>query len=235
MGVRKTYRDLTNQERTRFVDALFQLKANGVIDQFAEIHRHHFDMNIHKSSHFLPWHREMLLRFERWLQRVPLDDGQVHPEITIPYWASAVRRSTTDPLWDNNFLGQFNSAWNLNRALGPKPNGILPSQQQVLTNRGRSKYNVFWEELERVIHNPPHVWVGGVMSWKASPRDPAFYLHHCWIDMLWVKWQIEHPGAPFVSSGPGAGLNAPLMQWPNRTPAMVLDHQALGYIYDFEL
>jgi tyrosinase len=228
MGVRKTYRNLTDQERTRFVNALFQLKQNGTIDQFAEMHRQHFFMNIHASSHFLPWHREMLLRFERRLQ-------QIDSRITIPYWASAVRRSTTDPLWANNFLGQFNAAWGLGRALGPKPGGILPSQQLVLTNRGRSTYNVFWPELEFDIHDPPHVWVGGVMATAPSPRDPAFYLHHCWIDLLWVRWQIAHPQAPFVSSGPGAGLNDPLMQWPNRTPAMVLDHQALGYIYDVEL
>jgi hypothetical protein len=25
------------------------------------------------------------------------------------------------------------------------------------------------------------------------------------------------------------------MQWPNRTPAKVLDHHALGYTYDVEL
>jgi tyrosinase len=225
MGVRKTYRNLTDQERNRFVQALFELKSNGTIDQFAQIHASHFDHGIHRSSHFLPWHREMILRFERRLQ-------QIDSRITIPYWASAVRRSTTDPLWANNFLGQFNSAWNLGRALGSFP---LPTQQQVLTNRGRSTYNVFWPELERVIHNPPHLWVEGVMADFASPGDPAFYLHHCWIDLLWVRWQIAHPGAPFVSSGPGAGLNDPLMQWPNRTPAMVLDHQALGYIYDIEL
>jgi tyrosinase len=227
MGVRKTYRDLTNQERTRFVDALFQLKRDGVIDRFANIHASHFGHLIHQSSHFLPWHREMLLRFERNLQ-------QIDSRITIPYWASAVRRSTTDPLWANNFLGQFNSAWNLNRALGPKPFGILPSQQLVLANRGRDTYGAFWRELEEDIHNPPHVWVGGAMNTPRSPRDPAFYLHHCWIDLLWVKWKIENPGAKFVASRPGAGLNQPLMQWPNRTPAMVLDHQALGYTYDFE-
>jgi len=127
MGVRKTYRNLTDVERDRFVQALFQLKANGIVDRFAQMHAEHFFMGIHRSSHFLPWHREMLLRFERRLQHV-------HPDITIPYWASAVRRSTSDPLWANNFLGQFNSAWNLSRALG---SDILPTQQQVTTNRGR--------------------------------------------------------------------------------------------------
>ena len=225
MGLRKTYRSLTDVERERFVQALFQLKANGTVDRFAQMHASHFFMGIHRSSHFLPWHREMLLRFERRLQ-------QVHPDITIPYWASAVRRNTSDPLWANNFLGPFDSAWNLGRALG---SDTLPTQLQVLTNRGRGTYDAFWPELESVIHNPPHRWVEGVMGGTASPGDPVFYLHHCWIDMLWVRWQIAHPQAPFVSSGPGAGLNDPLMQWPNRTPAMVLDHQALGYTYDIEL
>ena len=159
MGLRKTYRSLTDVERDRFVQALFQLKENGTVDRFARMHAQHFFMNIHRSSHFLPWHREMLLRLERRLQ-------QVHPDITIPYWASAVRRSTTDPLWANNFLGQFNAAWNLGRALG---SDTLPTQQQVLTNRGRGTYNAFWPELEAVIHNAPHRWVEGVLFESVLP------------------------------------------------------------------
>jgi tyrosinase len=224
MGVRKTYRNLTDAERDGFVQALYHVKSTGLVDQFAQMHAGHFFMNIHRSSHFLPWHREMLRRFERRLQ-------QFHPDITIPYWASAARRSTSDPLWANSFLGQFNSAWNLGRALG---SDTLPTQQQVTTNRGRGTYDAFWSDLERDIHNPPHRWVEGVMGSAASPGDPVFYLHHCWIDMLWARWQLAHPGAPFVSSGAGAGLNDPLMEWPSSTPAKVLDHHALGYTYDIE-
>jgi hypothetical protein len=37
-----------------------------------------------------------------------------------------------------------------------------------------------------------------------------------------------------VSSVAGAGLNDPLMEWPDRTPAHVLDHHALGYRCDIE-
>ena len=70
MGIRKNYRSLTTPERDRFVQALFHVKATGVIDQFAQIHAQHFFHNIHRSSHFLPWHREMLLRVERELQGV---------------------------------------------------------------------------------------------------------------------------------------------------------------------
>jgi tyrosinase len=190
MGIRKNYRNLTAVERDHFVDPLLQVKVNGVIDHFAAIHEMHFFMGIHRSSHFLPWHREMLLRFERELQRF-------HPDVTIPYWDSTVDRSPSDPLWANSFLGQFNSAWGLGRALG---SATLPTPQ-VQTNQGRGTYDAFWPELKTVIHNWPHVWVEGVMGQAASPGDPVFYRHHCWIDLLWVRWQHAHAGAPFVSSG----------------------------------
>lgn len=227
MGVRKNYRNLTKVERARFVQALFYLKENGVIDEFARIHDKHFSMGIHRSSHFLPWHREMLLRFERELQKFCSD-------ITIPYWDSTVDRSPSDQLWEDKFLGQFNTIWGLRRALG---SDTLPTAQQVDANKRRGTYDLFWPELESDIHNPPHRWVGGIMASAASPADPVFYLHHCWIDMLWVQWQLapETSGAPFVSSGAGLGLNDPLMEWADRTPASVLDHRALGYTYDIEV
>lgn len=224
MGVRKNYRNLTNVERDRLVQALYQLKATDLVDQFAEIHAMHFFHNIHRSSHFLPWHREMLLRFERALQ-------EQHPDITIPYWDSTVDRRPSNPLWNDSFLGQFDSAWDLRRALGSGP---LSTSRQVRINQGRDNYDSFWRELENPIHNRPHVWVGGVMAGAASPGDPVFYLHHGWIDMLWARWQLAHPEAPFEASGPGVGLDDPLMEWPDRTPADVLDHHALGYTYDIE-
>ena len=228
MGVRKDYRTLTADERDRFVRALRHVKSTGLIDRFAEMHARHFNMGIHRSSHFLPWHREMIRRFENQLQ-------DFRPAITLPYWNSSNDRGTDAALWNNGFMGQFNAAWNLGRALGPKPTcANLPTQQQVQTNRGRGTYDVFWPELENPIHNGPHCWVGGEMNQADSPHDPVFYLHHCWIDKLWAMWQIDHPGAPFVSSGQGFGLNDPLMEWPNRTPASVIDHHALGYSYDSE-
>jgi Common central domain of tyrosinase len=226
MGVRKNYRNLTDVEveRDRFVQALQHVKSTGVVKKFAEMHKRHFFHGIHVSSHFLPWHREMLLRFERELQKF-------HPDVTIPYWDSTVDSNMSAPLWNNSFLGQFDSAWNLGRQLG---SDTLPTSQQVETNQRRDTYDAFWPELEADIHNPPHRWVGGVMATAASPGDPVFYLHHCWIDMLWVKWQLAHPSAPFVPSRPDLGLNDPLMEWPDRTPADVLDHHALGYSYDTE-
>ncbi|MGH9872283.1 MAG: tyrosinase family protein [Pyrinomonadaceae bacterium] len=224
MGIRKNVSSLTDEERELFIKALYHVKSTGLVDEFAEMHAGHFGHGIHTSSHFLPWHREFLLRFEQALQAH-------NPAVTIPYWDSTVNTSTSDPLWDDRFLGQFDAAWDLQRALG---SAVLPTPQQVTTNQNRATYRSFWPELEVVIHNAPHRWVGGVMASAASPDDPIFYLHHGWIDLLWVRWQISHPAAPFESSGAGLGVNDPLMEWPDRTPADVLNHQDLGYSYDIE-
>ena len=181
MAVRKSYRNLTAIERDRFVQALYHVKSTGLIDRNARMHATHFNHGIHRSSHFLPWHREFLLRFEHALQAH-------HPDITIPYWDSTVATSTSDSLWDNSFLGQFDSAWRLGRALG---SDSLPTPQLVEQNQRQPSYDRFWPQLERPIHSPPHNWVGGVMARTDSPGDPIFYLHHGWIDLLWARWGID--------------------------------------------
>ncbi len=223
-GLRKNCLAMSQQERDRFVAALKAVKGRGVVDRFADIHERHFAMNIHRSSHFLPWHREMLLRFEQQLQAV---DASVY----LPYWDSSVDQAVSAALWDPGFLGQFDPLWGLGRALG---SDVLPTPQQVANNQARPSYAAFWPELESAIHNPPHRWVGGRMRSAASPHDPVFYLHHAWIDLLWVRWQAGHPGATFTQSIAGAGLNDPFMEWTDRTPADVLDHHALGHAYDTE-
>jgi hypothetical protein len=221
MSCRKNYRDLTVVERDRFVQALYHLKSTGFVDQLANEHATFFQMGIHGNSHFLPWHRDFLRRFEDALRTF-------HPDITIPYWNSTVDTSPSDPLWDNGLLGQFDAAWVLGRALG---SATLPTPAQVQTALGLGTYDAFWPDLEDNVHNPPHNWVSGVMSSLASPGDPVFYLHHCWIDLLWAQWQLLNPGAAFVSSGAGFGLNDP-MESVSTTPADVLDHRGIN-LYDY--
>ncbi|RNJ50132.1 tyrosinase family protein [Methylocystis hirsuta] len=226
MGIRKNYRDLSLAERRVFVGALRHVKLTGLIDQFATIHSSHFGHGIHQSSHFLPWHREFILRFERALQA---HDAS----IALPYWDSTRDRSPDDPIWGDDFLGPFNAEWGLGRKLSEPPN--LPTEDMVEANQRQTSYAEFWPGLERPIHNWPHSWVGGVMGRANSPGDPVFFLHHCWIDFLWARWQTNNPNAPFQESQAGLGLNDPLMQWPDRTPADVIDYRLLGYSYDFEL
>ncbi len=82
------------------------------------------------------------------------------------------------------------------------------------------------------------------MSSPRSPADPLFFLHHCNVDRLWSIWQINNtavaqysqdnlPSYPvypdtFVAVGNlmfGGALGNSV------TPASMLDHLALGYVY----
>ena len=224
MAVRKNHQDLTDPERDRFVRALQAVKADGTVDRFAALHARHFSHGSYRSSHFLPWHREFLHRFETALRRH-------EPEVSIPYWNCSVDRDPAGPLWATGLLGQFDSAWQLRRTLGTD---TLPTSRQVEAALSHTSYGAFWPELERCVHDPAHRWVGGTMAGVAAPGDPAFLLHHAWIDLLWAKWRIAHPYAEFTASMPGAGPDDPLPEWPDRTPSAVLDHHALDYRYDFE-
>jgi tyrosinase len=234
MGLlRKNYNVMSDDQKQRFVNAFEQLNTSRVVSRFADIHDTNFGRGIHGTSHFLPWHREMLYRFEQELQRVD-------SSLTIPYWDSSVDNKSYSPLWAWDFLGQFDYYYSLERAFGAAPNSYLPTVQQVQDNQGQPTYDVFWPDLQDNIHNPPHQWVGGTMATGNSPWDPAFYLHHCWIDMLWARWQSWHRlTSNFVASPPtwrSWGLTDPLLAWtnPTRTPENVLDHRKLGYRYDTE-
>jgi hypothetical protein len=225
---RRDYRDLTAAERQRFIDALYDAKGRGVVDAFADEHDDHFDHG-HRNSSFLPWHREFLRRFEAELQAW---DARV----MLPYWNSSNDQSTGSALWANSFLGQFDAAWGLNRNLGAA--GSLASPGTVNTVLDLGTYDVFWNDLERRVHDGPHNWVGGIMAGGHSPRDPVFFLHHCYIDMLWAQWQLRNPGAPFVADPGQPGLGGHLHPW-STTVGDVIDHRAInvysypaGYIED---
>jgi len=91
MKCRKNVKNLTTDEKTRFVNAVIGLKSqNSVIhpgsqsryDDFVETHMNAMTAAVgwaHQDSVFFPWHRELLYQFEKLLQTV-------EPTVTIPYW-----------------------------------------------------------------------------------------------------------------------------------------------------
>jgi hypothetical protein len=221
MRCRRDYRDLTFAEKQRFINALYDAKARGVVDAFANEHDVHFSHG-HQNSSFLPWHREFLRRFEAELQ---VYDARV----MLPYWNSSNDQSTSSALWDNSFLGQFDSAWGLGRNLGNS--GSLAAPGTVDNVLGETTYDIFWDRLEGEVHNGPHGWVGGEMATSRSPRDPVFFLHHTYIDMLWAQWQLRNPGAPFVASPGAPGLGDHMHPW-STTVSDVIDHRAIN-VYSY--
>ncbi|CAL9591156.1 tyrosinase family protein [Streptomyces collinus] len=51
-------------------------------------------------------------------------------------------------------------------------------------------------------HNRVHRWVGGHMMGGASVNDPVFWMHHAFVDLLWLRWQRRHRGARYLPAKP---------------------------------
>ena len=97
------------------------------------------------------------------------------------------------------------------------------------------------------LHNRTHIFIGGTMKYAWSPNDPVFFLHHAYVDRLWVLWenhqrQTNKALAPneilyLPREGGPMGHNLYDKMYPFE-PAIrvidVLDHHRLGYRYDDE-
>ncbi|MVO88914.1 tyrosinase family protein [Streptomyces sp. p1417] len=86
-------------------------------------------------------------------------------------------------------------------------------------------------------HNRVHRWVGGHMLGGASVNDPVFWLHHAFVDLLWTRWQRQHPdAAPFLPERPPAlgepqyrrivARHEPMPPW-RTTPQDMLSHRGI--------
>lgn len=255
MGIRKNQATLSPDEKSRFINAVLQLKANGVYDRYVRQHRDLFTAGIHNSALFLPWHREFLRRLE-------LDLQAIDPTVNLPYWDWTVDRALTSSIWGNDFMGgngvpaggavqtgpfAFSTGrWSLTvrdnpagrveltRAIGS--GAALPSSNAVLRTLSRVPFSSFTVDLENLIHNIVHVYIGGSAGTRSSPNDPAFFLLHCNVDRMWAEWQKIHPTeSPFQGDGQ-FNINSPMQPWENEptppTPGRVVSHAAMGYTYD---
>lgn len=117
MRCRKNVRDLTDEEKQDFVDAVWALKQSGKYDQYVKDHVDAMNRATpapveapntsvrnaaHRGPGFLPWHREFLRRFEKDLR------AEV-PGVTLPYWDwsqdAGLADPKTAPIWDDDLMG----------------------------------------------------------------------------------------------------------------------------------
>jgi tyrosinase len=89
---------------------------------------------------------------------------------------------------------------------------------------------------EAEMHNRVHLWLGGSSTIDVSPNDPIFWLLHANFDRIWAEWEALYGlnYLPLSGARPGHNLHDTMFPF-DVAPADVLDHRALGYIYDTEL
>lgn len=194
-SIRKDYREMTQSEKDALVNAFYQLRSGAdLIDDIATFHNNQFnDIHFNLPSRpqldvFLAWHRRQMFELEQAMQ-------DINPRLSIPYWDWTTDNSVNSDLWDQDFLGQFDNDWNLNRTLGSF--GALPTTSDVNSVQSISNWLNYSNTFERgVVHAGPHNWVGGIMAGGASPRDPVFYFHHGMVDKLWQEWVVANGITP---------------------------------------
>jgi len=223
----------------------------------------------HGGPLFFPWHRVLIRQFELALQSAAGDanmalpywdwelsgknspftddfmggDGdaaQGHRVVSGPF--AYIKKKFKIRLWD----GTSGDA-GLLREFGTDPTAYLPTPTQVASALTKTPYSPganSWEKTcEGGLHNPVHRWIGGNMADATSPNDPMFFLHHCYLDLLWENWRKQHPTSdPYLpaSGTPGYDLASVLVFSKAGKPAPwagswkvqdTLDTSKLGYIY----
>jgi len=199
-SIRKDHNEMTATEKSNYVSALYTVSTNpDVIIDLAVFHNDNFN-SIHfnlpsnaQNDVFLPFHRMLLFELEQHIQNV-------NENLSIPFWNWLVDNTNTSSLWNFNFMGQFDTAWNLGRAVGLS--GFpLPTQNQVNLAQSYTNFLTYTNELERgIVHTGGHSFTGGFMNTGHAPIDPIFHLHHCMVDKLWDDWENVNQSSAFIKT-----------------------------------
>ncbi|MGJ5640485.1 tyrosinase family protein [Formosa sp. S-31] len=205
-SIRKNYQEMTAYERDELVDAFYAMRSGAdLMNDLADFHGDFFNfdgtsdptrLDIHfnlpdepERQIFFPWHRRQMFELEQAMQ-------DVNPDVSLPWWDSSVDQSINSPLWDQNFMGQFDAAWELERNYATVNNvSLLPTPADVQNVQAIQDFLLYSDVMERGrVHTGAHRWTGGAMPTPVSPRDPIFYLHHTFVDKLWDDWETANPG-----------------------------------------
>lgn len=126
----------------------------------------------------------------------------------IPYidWRLDYRLSSpgSSILWTHEYLGNGDGRvrngpfenWVINRTTLVRNVGTTQreptNEDSVAELFAITSARSFADQLENV-HNIGHIYVGGLMnSLRYATYDPVFFMHHCWIDYLWWRYQCPN-------------------------------------------
>ncbi|KAK3987798.1 Di-copper centre-containing protein, partial [Cladorrhinum sp. PSN332] len=189
-------------------------------DELVSIHQLHA-LTIHSTGVFLPWHRwylhlhEVLLKACGYHGGTPYWDEVLESNLTnsgdsVIFTGGPYGFGTDAPcVVDGPFVGQVSAIgpiWNITdgcigraHTLGNplKSNFFFPGID-VPTELARCKTLTSFVDFATCLYLAPHVSghiaMGSLRGDShASPSDPVFWLHHSYVDKVWLEWQNASP------------------------------------------
>lgn len=227
-GIRRNITTVAQEERTRLKNAIIVLHTSfhypgkrndeitgGVSYWFKqdEIHAH---THVHECPAFIPWHREMVNRFEDLLR-------EFDSQLSLHYWDWT---TNPKPLFTQEFMGSASgdagepwlsagfyvpgaADFRSDNSFDPNNNPFDPPRtltrhvkdgapntpQQDAEIITAADWPTFRDKLESA-HNRAHGFIGGTIgNAHTSFRDPFVFLLHSNVDRLFAMWQRQpsHP------------------------------------------
>ncbi len=138
---------------------------------------------------FMPWHRIASKLIEEHVQTCGISG--------IPYWdeTNPANQTKSSTMFNADFLGNPSLTQWLTPGRERVMSGTLPVTN-ALVDAALNEVNYQTMSHSRVemtdLHNGAHVWIGGDMVTRQSPRDPAFWMHHIFVDKVFDDWMIQN-------------------------------------------
>lgn len=239
---RKDAKDASNAERAAYRDALIaiasdpQYRYSDGVQYFNKQNSVHGSPNPeHGNPAFLPWHREMMNRYEQLLR-------EANPLVTLLYWDFQQDPRVGNNIFTtgvNGFMGASNGTVGLPLTPLQPPTlsrdvagSIHPSCTGFESDAsilGNGNFSPLANQVEEVPnHDCAHGYIGGssgqISSLGTAAQDPMFFLLHANVDRQWAKWQrtgadpdrIDRVAAYGADSG-NLRINADMRPWDGST------------------
>jgi hypothetical protein len=234
---RRNAKSVTVEERRAYRDAVIAIQTNPSfrysdgVQYFAKQDTIHAGAGNpeHGNAAFLPWHREMVNRFEERLR-------EHNPVLTMLYWNFTENATTGVNLFNDDFMGP--SSGNVTGTLGSALPIAITRNYGVQTCTfdsdatllGFGVYETFSDRVEAWPrnHDCSHGHVGGASGAISSPstavRDPFFFQLHGNVDRQWATWQRAganparlDPVAVYGADSSSSRINTDMSPWDGDT------------------
>ncbi|KAI1405104.1 Di-copper centre-containing protein [Hypoxylon fuscum] len=180
----------------------------------------------HQTHKFLLWHRYYVWALEQ-VMRDECGFNRAFPWWDEKKWAGKFSQAT---IFTNQYFGNLPGSTNgaatcinsgrfsgMQLSLGPgmatnNPHCLQRAVNEQTTAQtgtnswntcmSRTSYPDFHSCVEFTFHAQGHNGMGGIMADAiASPGDPAFFMHHLFVDYAFRKWQIDDVSRRTTISG----------------------------------